>query len=122
MFEWNVDADGWAAKGTVLILRLAHLICAVGFSGLSQISIWLEFIFVCFAHNALGSVPVQVAFLLAKRFLLITHVSTLTKILNSTKHVLCNGFLVFNNFLNDNCLWEGLFNSLGHDRLGSTIE
>lgn len=122
MLKWNVDANGWATEGTVLVLGLAYLICAVGFSGLGQIFIWLEFIFVCFAHDALGSVPVQVAFLLAERFLLVTHVGTLTKILNSTKHVLCNGFLVFNNFLNDNCLWEGFFNSFRHQRLGSTIE
>ena len=47
---------------------------------------------------------------------------TLTKIFNTTEHVLCNGFLVFNNFLHDDRLGESLLDPLGHDGLGSTVK
>ena len=47
---------------------------------------------------------------------------TLSEIFDGAEHVLCNGFLILNNFLNDNSLGECLFNSLRHDRLGSSVE
>ena len=47
---------------------------------------------------------------------------TLTKILDRAEHVLCNGFLVFHDFLNDHRLRESLFDALGHDGLGSAVE
>jgi len=47
---------------------------------------------------------------------------TLTKIFDGAEHVLCNGFLIFDDLLNDHRLGEGLLNSLRHDRLSSSIQ
>ena len=46
----------------------------------------------------------------------------LTQVFDGTKHVLCNGFLVLDNLLNDDCLWEAFFGSLRLDGLGRSVE
>ncbi len=117
----NVDSNGWGSESTVLVLGLAHLICAVGFRWFSQVSIRLEFTLRWLSLNAFCCVPVKVTFLLTERNLCVAIVGTLTKILDRTEHVLCNGFLILDNFLNNHCFGEGLFNSLRHNRFGSTV-
>ena len=47
---------------------------------------------------------------------------TLTKVLHRAEHVLCNGFLVLDNLLNDDGLWEAFFRSLRLDGLGRSVE
>ena len=47
---------------------------------------------------------------------------SLSEVFDGPEHVLCNGFLILNNFLNDDGLWESFFDSLGHDGLCSSVK
>lgn len=47
---------------------------------------------------------------------------TLTKILNCSEHVSCNGFNIFNDFLNDDGLRVSVLNSLVMDSFSSSIQ
>jgi hypothetical protein len=52
----------------------------------------------------------------------VTHTLALAEVFDCSEHVLCNGFLVLNDFLNDDSFREGLFDTLGHDRFGSSVK
>lgn len=84
--------------------------------------VWLNFTLVWFAVDAFATVPVDVLLLLSVGVLWIAVRLALTKVLHGTEHVLCNGFLVLDNFFNDHRLWEALFNSFWLDGLGSSSE
>lgn len=47
---------------------------------------------------------------------------TLTEILYGAEHVLCNGFLVLDDLLDNNGLGETLIDSLGHDGLSGSVK
>ena len=53
---------------------------------------------------------------------LVAWVSSLTKVFDLAEHVLCNGFLIFDDFLNDHGLGEGLVDSLGHYGLSRSVK
>ena len=74
--------------------------------------IWLNLALVWLSSDALSSVPVHVLSLGTVCVVSVTHFLALTKVFYCSKHVLCNGFLVFNDLLNDDCFREALFNSL----------
>ena len=52
----------------------------------------------------------------------VTLALALTEVFNRSEHVLCNGFLVFNNLLNDNSFRETLLDTLWHNRFGSSVK
>lgn len=118
----DVHTDGWATERPVLVLTLAHLVGAVRFGGLTKIDIRAQLLVGGLAIDALSCVPLEVTPVCAKSNSLVARVRTLAKIFDSTKHVICNSFLILDNFLNDHCLGEALLNALGHDRFGSTVE
>lgn len=45
----------------------------------------------------------------------------LTKVLDLSELVVCNGFHILNNFLDDDSLWVSIFDTLVVHSLGSTI-
>ena len=122
LFVWNIDADGWRAKRSVSVLRLAHGICAVSPRRFGQVDVGLQLTLGRVAIDALSSIPVQISPHLAKSVTFGLRGLTLAKVFNSAKHVLCNGFLVLNDLLHDDRLGEGLLDPLGHDRLGGAVE
>ena len=122
LFVRDVHANGRAAKCTVGILRLADLVSAILFCGLGEVGVRGKLTVAGLAADALGCVPVKVSSLLTENVVLVLLCLALTKILNSAKHVLCNGFLILDDLLNDDSLGEGLVDALGHDGLSRTVE
>lgn len=117
---WNIDADGWAAERAVFILLLSHLVSTVGLHRLTKITVWLDFTAGWLSSDAFSGVPVHVFLVLAVSVVWIFACEALTKVFDSSEHVLCNGFLILHDFLNDNRFRETLLDSLRLDRFGST--
>jgi len=120
--EWDISANSWAAKGSILVLNLAYVVRAVAFHRLSQVVVWCDVALSWLTVDALSSVPVSILFLLAKDLLWVSWMLTLTQVLYGSEHVLCNGFLILDNLLNDHGLGEGLLIALWLHRPLCSVE
>ena len=111
-FERNVHTDCWATKRAVSVFLSPHRVGTVRFQGPAEILVRLNFAFSWFTSDALTGIPVHVLSHLTVGVIWIAGRLALTKVFDSSKHVLCNGFLVLDNLLNDDRFWEAFVDSL----------
>jgi len=75
-----------------------------------------------FTSDAFTGIPGCVVALATVSIVGTTGDLTLTEILNCSEHVSCNGFDIFNDFLNNDGLGVSVLDSLVVDSLGSSVQ
>lgn len=122
LFQWNISSNSWNSKWSVFILGSSYCVCTILLFGESKIRIRLQLFISSFSSNALGRIPCCEVIPVAISKFWITWCLSLTKVFDFSKLISCNGFHVFNDFLNNDRFWISVFNSFMMDSLSCTIQ